>query len=272
MSVFERSVTVNFTNKSSSTLYYTGGHQENDSDYSYTLPPGAIEAGQTVTWKNAESVLVSTNGYADYKFTREDNGQDGHVHIAWNDPIKGDNSYDVTCDSTPLYGVFSSGDTDGTSPTLDVTFIGPRNLTLKYLRIENQGTGFLAVSPDGSKVAVLPAWFGGKGDPGPGDLTGWAFIDNESGQEVPWSDLTSAYIQGYLTAFALENNRIGLYTFPLGAFPDEVWELRVRGGGQAIIRNVNCGKNLAISSEGLAVGSSSTDPPPEEIWSLTSGS
>ena len=112
-----RSVTVTFTNNCDLALIRNNGnlsHGEWD-----TEPPLRIEAGTTVTWESeSDGVATGTEGEVYYDIETFAGQTGGQVHVHWDDPFIGSNSYDESCPDG--YQIGRSG---GSGNDADVTWV-----------------------------------------------------------------------------------------------------------------------------------------------------
>lgn len=113
-----RSVVVTLVNRSSVALVrdaYNLSHGMWDTD-----PPARVEAYSTVTWESeSDGVLTGTEGTADFHVEAAPGQIGGPVHLHWDDPYAGSNSYD---ESAPQgYGFIRTGG-DGDNATVTWRF------------------------------------------------------------------------------------------------------------------------------------------------------
>lgn len=254
MSVIERSVTVSFSNQTSRTLYLTDLSETNDSMLGGTSLPGSIAPHQAAEWANKNAVFTGFSGYAKFKFSRIDNGEDGHVSISWSNPMSGSNEYTVTCDPSPLYGVQYYGG-GGTNATVYVLLV-ERNLNLSYGTLLNrENLTYLCAADDTSSVYQF------EGGDGAREMidhpAGWGVIDLSTGG--PWNGepnkvvkILNAKTQRWLTVFSNDGNRLGLLAPFFKDYPDQHWTaLKIEDGTQCYaFQNVQTGKMLVGYKDG----------------------
>ena len=116
-----RSVFVNFTNNIDLALV------RNNDSLSHGIwtnrPPDRIEAGSAVSWESESSgVLTGTEGEITYDIETAPGQTGGSVHLHWDNPFVGSNSYD---ESAPYGYKFdtppSGGDGDNATKNWTVT-------------------------------------------------------------------------------------------------------------------------------------------------------
>ena len=108
-----RSVTINFDNTTDVALVFAKSHL--DHGIWGTNPPARIEAGASVSWEAESSgVATGTEGYADFSLELGP-GSSGTVHVYFDNPFVGSNSYDQSAPAA--YALNRVGDGSGDDST-----------------------------------------------------------------------------------------------------------------------------------------------------------
>lgn len=113
-----RSVTIDFDNQTDVALVFAKSHL--DHGIWGTNPPGRIEAGASVSWEaESNGVATGTEGYADYSLELGA-GASGTVHVYFDNPFVGTNSYDQSAPAA--YKIDRVGDGSGGDSTAHWVF------------------------------------------------------------------------------------------------------------------------------------------------------